>query len=464
MRLRETAFGVAVVLATVLVASTQWGTWRQLARLERQFADVQFDSFHLADRVALAVAELNDVLLRLELHNEPSDLEAFRSLVDRLRDWLRAHGTALFTEAERVLMGRIEQAGETYLIAAQRLLEETFRPAGTDELPGLIDRLEQESEMVLGLCRELRVAQAASLQLFLTESHDALGWLQRLLTISQLLLVASIMALAGLIYRWMIAPLRNKLSESHALIERQEKLASLGVLAAGVAHEVRNPLTAIKFRLFSLKRCLEPSSSEAEDAGVIGHEIERLERIVKEFLQFARPSNPEWRETTTTAVVEPVAALLEPELAKNRIRLRLDVPELPVRLDSQQIQQVLINLVQNAAESIGREGSIAIRVRSDTRVIRGQASPVTVWEVIDSGNGIPPEIQKRLFDPFFTTKEGGSGLGLSVAARIIEKHRGEMHYQTQAQRGTTFTVVIPCEVESPETVNQEFHARPIALD
>jgi signal transduction histidine kinase len=464
MRLRETAFAVAVLVATVFVAFTQWGTWRQSARLERQVAAVQFDSFHLADRVALAVAEMNDVLLRIELHNEPSDLESFQEQVAGLRRWLSEHGTVLFTELERELMARIEGAGGIYLTAAHRLIEETLRPAGNDELPGLIDRLEQESGTVLALCRELRAAQVASLQLFLSETHDALGWLQRLLMVSQALLVTSSVTVAVLIYRWMIAPLRSELSESHAVIERQEKLASLGVLAAGVAHEVRNPLTAIKFRLFSLKRCLEPASSEAEDAGVIGHEIERLERIVKEFLQFARPSNPEWKETTVMAVVEPVVALLEPELSKRGIGLRLDVPELSVQVDPQQIQQVLINLVQNAGESIGRDGSIAIRVRSDTQVVRGQTTRATVWEVIDSGKGIPPEVQRRLFDPFFTTKEGGSGLGLSVAARIVEKHGGELRYQTQPQRGTTFSLVIPFEFKGPKTLHEECHARPFTLD
>ncbi len=256
---------MAVVLTTGFVASTQWGTWRQLARLERQFADVQFDSFHLADRVALAVSELNDMLLRLELHHNPADLESFREQVVALRHWLRAHGTVLLTESERETMARVEMAGETYLTAAHRLLEQTHRPAGRDDLPDLIEQLEAESVLIQALCRELRTAQAASLQGFLSESHDALGWLQRLLLVSQALLMTASVALALLVYRWMIAPLRYELNESQALLQRQEKLASLGVLAAGVAHEIRNPLTAIKFRLFSLQRGLEPESSEAED-------------------------------------------------------------------------------------------------------------------------------------------------------------------------------------------------------
>ena len=121
----------------------------------------------------------------------------------------------------------------------------------------------------------------------------ALLWLQRLFMLSLLLLVALAVALALLVYRGMIAPLRAQLSESQALIARQEKLAALGALGAGVAHEIRNPLTAIKFRLFSLKKSLPPDFAENEDARIISEEINRLDRIVKDFLQFARPSEPE---------------------------------------------------------------------------------------------------------------------------------------------------------------------------
>jgi signal transduction histidine kinase len=114
-----------------------------------------------------------------------------------------------------------------------------------------------------------------------------------------------------------------------------------------------------------------------------------------------------------------------------------------VRADAQQLKQVLINLIQNAAESIGRDGTITLRGVKDRDSLGGASMPVAVIEIADTGKGIPPEVRKRLFDPFFTTKEGGTGLGLPIAARIVEKHGGELRYETQLNRGTTFKLLLP---------------------
>jgi two-component system NtrC family sensor kinase len=107
------------------------------------------------------------------------------------------------------------------------------------------------------------------------------------------------------------------------------------------------------------------------------------------------------------------------------------------------IKQVLINLVRNAAEAIGREGTVTLRARDAQMNLNGHFQEVAILEVADTGKGIPPGVEKRLFDPFFSTKEMGTGLGLSIAARIVEKHGGALQYQTQVGRGTTFGIVLP---------------------
>jgi signal transduction histidine kinase len=139
-----------------------------------------------------------------------------------------------------------------------------------------------------------------------------------------------------------------------------------------------------------------------------------------------------------------VQTLMEPQLEKAGIRLAVEGSDAAeVRIDSQQIKQVLINLVQNAADSIGQNGSITLRTRLDTRRFAERPVEVVILEVADTGKGIPAEVEKRLFDPFFTTKESGTGLGLPIAARIVEKHGGMLQYQTQMNRGTTFGIVLP---------------------
>jgi signal transduction histidine kinase len=245
----------------------------------------------------------------------------------------------------------------------------------------------------------------------------------------------------------MIAPLQVKLIESQELVERHEKLASLGVLAAGVAHEIRNPLTAIKARLFTQQKALASGSPERRDAEFIGTEIDRLEKIVSDFLRFARPVEPERVPLSPADLLHEVRQLMAPQLRESSIDLAVErAVETKVLADPEQLKQVLINLVQNAAEALGKGGTIKLRAVESRIVLGGRMREVVIIEVEDNGTGIPLEVQKRLFDPFFTTKQSGSGLGLSIAARIVEKHAGALRFQTALNRGTTFGMVLPVKL------------------
>jgi len=226
--------------------------------------------------------------------------------------------------------------------------------------------------------------------------------------------------------------------------DKSEKLASFAVLAAGVAHEIRNPLTAIKARLYTQQKRLVKGSPEAEDSRFVDEEIDRLERIVREFLQFARPGDPVLAPVSPAELLDEVRELLSAGCRKSAIRLTVAAAvETPVLADRQQIKQVLINLVRNSAESIGRDGRITLRARL-IHVGFGavQTRDAISLEVQDTGGGIPPAVQARLFDPFFTTKPSGTGLGLSIARRIVEKHGGTLRFETGA-KGTVFRIVLP---------------------
>jgi signal transduction histidine kinase len=265
-----------------------------------------------------------------------------------------------------------------------------------------------------------------------------------LLAVSVLLLILLVIAVAALRYRAVIVPLREQLDASQVIIQRQEKLASLGELAAGVAHEIRNPLTAIKLRLYSLRNALPEGFEHQEDAVIIAQELNRLDRIVRDFLDFARPSEPDLVEVPVERIAQDVQNLLRAELEKRRIVLRTESENrLLIRADRQQIQQVLINLVQNAADSIGQDGSITVRGQEAPSPLANNGQRAIIIEVIDTGRGIPAALERRIFDPFFSTKEGGTGLGLSIASRIMEKHGGVIQYTTQANRGTTFRLIFP---------------------
>ena len=248
--------------------------------------------------------------------------------------------------------------------------------------------------------------------------------------------------------------------EAKALAERHEKLASLGVLAAGVAHEIRNPLTAIKLRTYLLRENLAEGAPADEDVAVIEREIDRLERIVSDFLVFAHPGDPHLATVAPLDLLGEVRELLAPELAKNEVALAVESePDAPtLRADPNQLKQVLINLVRNAAESIGRKGRITLRTRQDRLPLHGRPQEVIVLEVQDNGAGIPAQVQERLFDPFFTTKAAGTGLGLSIAMRILERHGGTLQFETEPGRGTTFGVVLPVPSAQPRMAADSAHA------
>ena len=303
-------------------------------------------------------------------------------------------------------------------------------------------QMEQDYRPVLAACEDVVRTEHEGFDVFLLQSEHALLSLQRLFVCSLLLLVALAATLALLVYRGMITPLRAQLTESQALIERQEKLASLGVLGTGVAHEIRNPLTAIKFRLFSLKKSLPDAFADNEDARTISEEIDRLDHIVKDFLQFARPSEPERVRVPAERILQDVQDLMKSELDRAGIELKINVSHPAwILADSSQLKQVLINLIQNSADSISEKGVITLGL--STGALGGFNELAATLFVTDTGKGIPPEVQKRLFDPFFTTKESGTGLGLAIAARIVEKHGGQLRYKTEVNRGTTFEIILP---------------------
>jgi signal transduction histidine kinase len=440
-KLRVAGLILTALVGSILVIWASRATWERVDDLQRQFAGLKADSFYRGVRMRNDIDRMNEDLLRYRLRGDTNDAEAFYRGTRDFKLQLDRNSTNAATPLERDFFKRIGTVYDGYLIESAKVLEASrawwISPAKDFQVS--YEKVQKQSGLLLSLCDSFIENQRSSFNDFLRGSNRTLANFKRLLQISAVLLLALAAALLWLVYRGMIAPLRLRLTESQAIIARQEKLASLGVLAAGVAHEIRNPLTAIKFRLFSLKKSL--AAAAQEDADVITGEISRLERIVKDFLEFARPSEPELVAMPAQRIMQEVHDLLRPQLEKSAIQLELEASEPAwVRADAQQIKQVLINLIQNSADSIGRDGVITLRVSGPAR--KGLDGTV-VLEVCDTGKGIPPEVQKRLFDPFFTTKEGGTGLGLPIAARIVEKHGGKLHYQTAHNRGTTFRVVLP---------------------
>jgi signal transduction histidine kinase len=235
---------------------------------------------------------------------------------------------------------------------------------------------------------------------------------------------------------------QDKLARSQEHLVQSEKWAMTGKLAAGVAHSIRNPLTSVKIRLFSMGRAVESSPHLKEDLEVISEEIGHIESIVRSFLEFSRPPKLTKQKISPSEVVDMSLRLLGPRLESCGVKVDL-VREKPldeIWADPDQLKEVLVNLLVNACEMMVDGGEIRILEKEEEK---GPTGPFVVISISDNGPGIPEAIREKIFQPFFSTKEEGTGLGLSIASRIVEKHGGTLTLKSKEGIGTTFTITLP---------------------
>jgi signal transduction histidine kinase len=440
---RLAALGAAIGLMGLLIVLITLSSQREGDELRARLSTVDSESFDISEQFKDRLREVNTMRLREAIDHNPATWDQFRKASDDFDEWLDQEAPKLTTGHEKDELHQAKAAFDDYLKTVLTVHAKTQGTAAQFE-PSEELSVRGKSQLLSDLGRSLAKAHYDSRNQLLLHANKTLTQLRHLVLGLLSFLFVFGLALAGFVYRDMIVPLRVKLVESQSLIERNEKLASLGMLAAGVAHEIRNPLTAIKAAVFMQQKKFKPGSLEYADAELVQREILRLERIVTQFLQFARPSEPQLARTQANAPLKEVQSFLAPELAKANIRLVVeDFTPLEIQADIEQIKQVLINLVQNAADSIEHDGTITLRARPDRKALTNGDTNVVVLEVADTGKGIPPEVEKRLFDPFFTTKNTGTGLGLSIAACLVQKHGGALQYQTQLNHGTTFGIVLP---------------------
>ena len=448
IKVRLMSLAAAISLMGLVIGYMTVTSQRQASELRARLNQVDSESFRIADQFRDFLRQLNNSLFGYGSDRDPADRDKFLKASRELDLWIDEQKPKLTSDQEKNLMQQIDAAYDDFLRAANELQARLEPPGRQSATMADYTDVRKESQHLFDLGQSLAKAHYESRQRVLARVNQTITELRVLVLVSLGLLFVFGAALAAGVYRHMIAPLRVKLVESQALAERHEKLASLGLLAAGVAHEIRNPLTAIKAALFIQQKKLQPGTQEFADAKVVEREILRLERIVNDFLLFARPSEPQLARIPAEAPLREIQALLAPQLARNDIRLLMEAsPPLRINADAAQIKQVLINLVQNAADAIGQNGLIQMRVRQDRKRLEGGEQDVAILEVADNGKGIPPEVEKRLFDPFFTTKDTGTGLGLPIAAAIVRKHGGALQYQTQVDRGTTFGIILPQATE-----------------
>ena len=249
------------------------------------------------------------------------------------------------------------------------------------------------------------------------------------------------------------------IKQMQAEVLRMDRLASLGVLASGIAHEIRNPLAGIKTVAQTLEEDIEPNDGKREYVARIIRQVNRMDDLLKTLFSYARPKSPVPSKCRVQDIINEVKPFMEQHFDKNGIAFIQDyAPDLPpIYVDFQQIQQVFLNLFLNAIDAMPAGGKLTVSARPVWTILKhgdrhgpryprsNQRTLYSQVSVTDSGEGIPRENLQAIFDPFFTTKPQGSGLGLSIVYRIIEEHNGDIQVQSEAGKGTTFALLLPTE-------------------
>ncbi|KAF0133091.1 MAG: histidine kinase [Candidatus Saganbacteria bacterium] len=263
------------------------------------------------------------------------------------------------------------------------------------------------------------------------------------------------------------------LKDSQERLILSEKLASLGTMAAGMAHEIKNPLVSLRTFSQLLQQKWEDPEFRNKFAQIVPNEIERINKIAESLLKFGRPMKPELTNVSVNNILEEIMTLFESECKKNNIRLTKKFADLPeITGDAQQLSQSFVNILLNAIQSMEEKKGGDLIIKTDVGEVLKLGKPShagvekekgeLVWEaeeahstpipavfveITDTGQGIDPEKIKSLFDPFFTTKTKGTGMGLPITLRIIEDHKGSIKVKSKIGNGTTFLITLPQKME-----------------
>ena len=484
-----TILGV-VVLAIVSSLVTLYAAWRVKIRLEE--ANRENLSSVRAEEVEIALLEGNNLLAAHLLDKDnPAWEEKFRALQPRFSDWIAmVRTTILISEEEKALLLRLEKTWadldarrEEVIAVGKKGETQRARAILLAEVDG---RLSTEA---YGLCRQLIALHEQSSG----ESMLRAGRRMRVTTWAVGVSSGVTLLLGGfllwLFFYQVLFPLRGMVADAHlyrgdsqasdkgsqedelrmmgnhlrnlmsdvsdtrSRLERSrhqllvaEKLASVGKLAAGVAHEIRNPLTAMKMWLFSIQEAVRGNADLGRKLGIISEEIARLESIVRDFLEFARPQALDCQPQNIGALIGQTLELLGPRFQGEKIKITYTPrPALPpVMADAARFKQVLLNLLGNAADAMAGGGEIRITASAEKDT---DGRPMVVVRICDTGGGMPRDVQRRIFEPFFTTKEQGTGLGVCIAAQVMARHGGGLVLESSTEKGTTFAVWMPIAPE-----------------
>jgi signal transduction histidine kinase len=471
----------ALVLTTLLGGLvTVWHT-RAMDSLLVSLIDKNVASFQAAEELEASLLHQKGFLTYFFLDGNPDWLRQMEQHQEDFSQWLQKARKSAYTEAMEGVLREIDTEYQAYIKSRQEVIE-LYRRGDREAGEKLHWEVRRQFVDLLNLCERYKLMHEYAIARARTESQTQARFINAF-ALAALPIVALYAALlAYILIKQILAPIRRLALETgpsireasgdevktlsrrvHSLIEdvdqaqselersqehllQSGKWAMVGKLAAGVAHSIRNPLTSVNMRLFSLKRSLAMSPSQKEDFEVISEEIRHLDAIVRNFLEFSRPPKLKMQRVSPSDVVDGAVQLLRYRLESYGVQVQLlrdhRLPE--ILADPDQLKEVLANLLVNAYEVMVNGGVITIQEEEKLAPGLGRA---VVIRVHDTGPGIPDSVRDQVFQPFFSTKEEGTGLGLSIATRIIEDHGGRLELEASEAGGATFSITLPLKEE-----------------
>ena len=483
-RISVSVVGV-VLLALFSSAAALLSTWHVGSLLE-QTINENLPSVRAAEELEIAVLEQRGFVLSYLLDNgNPQWLEKLKQRERNFGSWLlKAQKTAQTAEEEKILAA-LQDVYAQYDSTRNRVVQLFDQGDVTQATKLLVEDVAFHYDRAYELCESFIKANERYVDKAAADARHQIRWVSFAVGVSVVLTILLGASLLWLFFQGVVLPLRvlasdtrgfseggpegreplpvdelravgvylrnlmtdvvdaqTTLERSRRELKNAEKLASVGKLAASVAHEIRTPLTAIKMWLFSIEKEAGGSESLGRKFKIVSDEMRRLENIVRNFLEFSRTPELNLVAHSVSSVLDTVLELVEPRVVNRGIQLvREDAQALPsVLADQEQLRQVLLNLLNNAMEATGDGGQIRVITNQETLV---SGKRMVVVRVSDTGPGIPDETARRIFEPFFSTKEDGTGLGLCIAARIMARHDGRLVLESSSPQGSTFAVQIP---------------------
>lgn len=433
-------FAIMAILS-VLIGYLAFVTTGNLQKISTAIMKENVSSLKAAEELEIALLNQKGLVSNYLLDG---NFVWLKTLEEKKRDfdtWFKNAQSVALTESEKRILRDIFNIYKTYdsqrnraikLYQANNIVD--ARRILANDMKNSVDSLYQKCEDLI-LVNEMLIAKAETSSKKNVFRMTILIWL----TIIGTLCLGGIMG-------FFIA---RKINEE---LVRSAKMASLGQLSATVAHEIRNPLTAIKMRLYSLQNQVKNKAEFKEDMLVIDEEIHRLERIVKNFLDFARPPELRLEACDISKVLESVINLVKSKAESSNIRIenKIEVPLPKIEMDKEQMRQVFLNIMLNAIDAMPKGGKVELEASSGSS--DKKQSDVLKIRIKDTGQGVDSDLKNRLFEPFITTKEQGAGLGLFIASRIVNLHKGNISIDSAPGKGTSVTVELPISYKSGKEI------------